>query len=54
MKKILVVGTGNPGKLREMQAYLSDSGWELTPKPPDLDVNETGTTFAEKRLFESC
>ncbi|MBG0742403.1 MAG: RdgB/HAM1 family non-canonical purine pyrophosphatase [Cyanobacteriota bacterium] len=53
MKKILVVGTGNPGKLREMQAYLSDSGWELTPKPPDLDVNETGTTFAENACLKA-
>ncbi|MFN5871177.1 MAG: non-canonical purine NTP pyrophosphatase, partial [Aphanizomenon sp.] len=29
MNKLLVVATGNPGKLREMQAYLADSGWEL-------------------------
>lgn len=53
MKKTLVVGTGNPGKLREMQAYLSDSGWKLTPKPPDLDVNETGTTFAENACLKA-
>ncbi|WP_413173099.1 RdgB/HAM1 family non-canonical purine NTP pyrophosphatase [Anabaena azotica] len=45
MTKILVVATGNPGKLREMQAYLADSGWELTLKPEDLDVDETGETF---------
>lgn len=29
-----------------MQAYLSDSSWELTLKPAELDVDETGTTFA--------
>jgi XTP/dITP diphosphohydrolase len=46
MTKTLVVATGNPGKLREMQAYLADSGWELTLKPDDLDVEETGETFA--------
>jgi len=47
MNKLLVVATGNPGKLREMQAYLADSGWELALKPEDLDVEETGETFAE-------
>jgi XTP/dITP diphosphohydrolase len=44
--KLLVVATGNPGKLREMQAYLADFGWELTLKPADLEVEETGSTFA--------
>jgi XTP/dITP diphosphohydrolase len=42
----LIVATSNPGKLREMQAYLSDSAWELSLKPVELDVNETGDTFA--------
>ncbi len=42
----LIVATSNPGKLREMQAYLTDSDWELTLKPAELDVDETGATFA--------
>jgi XTP/dITP diphosphohydrolase len=42
----LVVSTGNPGKLAEMQAYLADTGWSLTLKPPELDIAETGDTFA--------
>lgn len=42
----LIVATSNPGKLREMQAYLSDSAWELSLKPAELDVDETGDTFA--------
>jgi XTP/dITP diphosphohydrolase len=41
----LIVATSNPGKLREMQAYLSGSAWELSLKPAELDVDETGTTF---------
>ncbi len=41
----LIVATSNPGKLREMQAYLSDSDWELSLKPAELDVDETGETF---------
>ncbi|MCM0591314.1 MAG: RdgB/HAM1 family non-canonical purine NTP pyrophosphatase [Gloeotrichia echinulata DEX184] len=45
MTKLLVVATGNPGKLREMQAYLAGSGWELTLKPEELEIEETGDTF---------
>ena len=44
MKK-LVVATGNPGKLTEMQEYLTDLPWQLELKPPELDIEETGTTF---------
>lgn len=43
--KLLVVATGNPGKLREMQAYLSYLGWELILKPDELEIEETGDTF---------
>ena len=42
---ILVVATGNPGKVREMQSYLADFGWELQLKPPELEVEETEETF---------
>ncbi len=41
----LVVATGNPGKLREMQEYLTDLAWQLELKPADLDIEETGETF---------
>ncbi|MFM6079658.1 MAG: non-canonical purine NTP pyrophosphatase, partial [Dolichospermum sp.] len=51
--KLLVVATGNPGKLREMQAYLADSSWELTIKPENLDVEETGETFAENACLKA-
>ncbi|MFO5527409.1 MAG: RdgB/HAM1 family non-canonical purine NTP pyrophosphatase [Cuspidothrix sp.] len=53
MTKLLVVATGNPGKLREMQAYLADAGWELTLKPENLDVEETGETFAENACLKA-
>ena len=53
MKK-LVVATGNPGKLAEMQEYLTGLPWELELKPPEIDVDETGTTFiANARLKAS-
>lgn len=44
---ILVVATGNPGKVKEIEPYLAGLNWELRLKPPDLDMEETGTTFRE-------
>ena len=50
MKK-LVVATGNPGKLGEMQEYLKGLPWELELKPAEIDIEETGATFvANARL----
>ncbi|WP_375469312.1 RdgB/HAM1 family non-canonical purine NTP pyrophosphatase [uncultured Nostoc sp.] len=50
---LLVVATGNPGKLREMQTYLENSGWELTLKPEELEVEETGETFAANACLKA-
>jgi XTP/dITP diphosphohydrolase len=49
----LIVATSNPGKLREMQAYLTDSSWELALKPAELDVDETGDTFAANACLKA-
>lgn len=49
----LVVATGNPGKLQEMQTYLLDLGWELQLKPPELDIEETGKTFTENACLKA-
>lgn len=46
MKK-LIVATGNPGKFKEMQAYLESLEIELQLKPKDLKIEETGKTFLE-------
>lgn len=51
--KLLVVATGNPGKLREMEANLSELGWELALKPPALEVEETGETFEENACLKA-
>jgi XTP/dITP diphosphohydrolase len=53
MTKLLVVATGNPGKLKEMQAYLANLNWELTLKPQELEVDETGDTFAENACLKA-
>lgn len=49
----LIVATGNSGKLREMQTYLSDQGWELQLKPPELDIEETGDTFTANACLKA-
>lgn len=51
--KLLVVATSNPGKLREMQSLLANSGWELMLKPDDLEVEETGKTFSENACLKA-
>jgi XTP/dITP diphosphohydrolase len=49
----LVVATGNPGKLKEMQAYLAEMDCELVLKPSGLEVEETGKTFAENACLKA-
>jgi XTP/dITP diphosphohydrolase len=44
-RKLLIVATSNPGKVKEMQLYLQDLGWELQLKPEELEIEETGETF---------
>ncbi|NEO29926.1 MAG: RdgB/HAM1 family non-canonical purine NTP pyrophosphatase [Symploca sp. SIO3C6] len=51
--KLLIVATGNPGKLQEMQAYLADLDWELQLKPPELEIEETGDTFAANACLKA-
>ena len=54
MVRKLVVATGNPGKLGEMQSYLTGLSWDLQLKPAEIDIAETGTTFiANARLKAS-
>jgi XTP/dITP diphosphohydrolase len=49
----LVVATGNPGKLQEMQAYLTGPDVELMLKPAELEIEETGKTFAENACLKA-
>ncbi|NJL47902.1 MAG: RdgB/HAM1 family non-canonical purine NTP pyrophosphatase [Leptolyngbyaceae cyanobacterium SM2_5_2] len=50
----VIVATGNPGKLKEMQAYLGDLGWDLQLKPKELDIDETGATFLENARLKAA
>ncbi len=49
----LIVATGNPGKLAEMQTYLEPLGCQLALKPSALDVEETGSTFYENACLKA-
>ena len=51
--KLLVVATGNPGKVQEMQEYLSDLNLQLQLKPKDLEIEETGETFLENARLKA-
>ena len=46
--------SGNSGKLREIQQYFdASSTWTLELKPPEIDVEETGTTFLENACLKA-
>ncbi|GAB4135439.1 MAG: RdgB/HAM1 family non-canonical purine NTP pyrophosphatase [Cyanobacteria bacterium J069] len=51
--RCLIVATGNPGKVEEMSAYLTDANWELKLKPAELDIEETGATFLENAALKA-
>jgi XTP/dITP diphosphohydrolase len=52
-EKKLIVATGNPGKLAEIQEYFFGLTWQLELKPPELEVEETGTTFIENACLKA-
>jgi XTP/dITP diphosphohydrolase len=51
--RVLVVATGNPGKLVEMQACLAGLPVDLRLKPAAIDVEETGQTFLENARLKA-
>jgi XTP/dITP diphosphohydrolase len=53
MIKTLVVATGNPGKLEEIKAYLSELDIELQLKPDEIEVEETGESFIENACLKA-
>ena len=49
----LVLASTNAGKLKEFQALLGDLGVETFPMPAELEVEETGSTFAENARLKA-
>jgi XTP/dITP diphosphohydrolase len=50
---VLVIASGNAGKVREFAALLADLGLEVRPQPEGLEVEETGATFAENARLKA-
>ena len=50
---VLVIASGNAGKVREFGALLAGLGLETRPQPEGLDVEETGSTFAENARLKA-
>ena len=54
--RTLVLGTRNPGKVREIESILADSGWTFSSLQafPNVDTPpETGTTYAENAVLKA-
>jgi XTP/dITP diphosphohydrolase len=49
----LVIASGNAGKVREFAGLLADLVLEISPMPPNLEVEETGATFAENASLKA-
>ncbi len=49
----VVVATGNPGKLAELNGYLQALNWTLALKPKEIEVEETGQTFIENARLKA-
>ncbi|HAN46193.1 MAG TPA: non-canonical purine NTP pyrophosphatase, RdgB/HAM1 family [Cyanobacteria bacterium UBA8156] len=49
----LAIASGNAGKIREFAEYLAEFNLVLLPKPPAVDVEETGTTFLENAQLKA-
>jgi XTP/dITP diphosphohydrolase len=50
---VLVIASGNGGKVREFGQLLAALDLEVRPQPPGLDVEETGSTFAENARLKA-
>ena len=49
----LVIASGNAGKVREFAALLAGLPLTVRPQPPGLEVEETGSTFAENARIKA-
>lgn len=53
-RPVLVIASGNAGKVREFGHLLADLGLEIRPQPEGLEVEETGTTFAANARLKAA
>ena len=49
----LVIASGNPGKIREFSRLLADLPLAIEPMPAGLEIEETGSTFADNARLKA-
>ncbi len=53
----IIIASGNQGKVEEFKEYFrlyfADAGVEVLPKPAEIEVAETGTTFLENARLKA-
>ena len=49
----LVIASGNAGKVREFQHLLAELNLAIEAQPDGLEVEETGSTFAENARLKA-
>ena len=52
-RPVLVIASGNPHKIREMEAMLASLDLVVISQPEGLEVEETGSTFAENARLKA-
>ena len=52
-EQVLVIASGNAGKIREFTNLLADHRLEIQPQPKGLNVEETGSSFAENARIKA-
>ena len=52
-KRLLVIASGNQGKIREFKSLLSELPLQVTAQPDGLEVEETGRTFRDNARIKA-
>ena len=52
-ERVLVIASGNKGKIREFQGLLSALPLQVHAQPDGIEVQETGTTFRENARIKA-
>ncbi|MFL0777423.1 MAG: non-canonical purine NTP pyrophosphatase, partial [Prochlorococcus sp.] len=52
-ERVMVIASGNAGKIREFTNLLAHLPLDIKPQPTDLNVEETGSSFAENARIKA-
>ena len=52
--RTLIIASGNPHKVAEIESMLGPINVEVQRQPADLDVEETGVTYFENARLKAC